>query len=127
MNERYEAQYAGWLNQEFRQPLCSTSQDEPVPRCSKFRLLPQCPRKIFVDTSEKSKRRKTGHLRELCYTNEFAFAALVSLKESGITDSTKLVEFFDYSNTCYKSYTDVLKFSFSFIDRKTTLMRKLWL
>lgn len=47
---------------------------------------------MFSDTSEKSKRRKTGHVRELAGHNELTFAAEVSRRESGQTDAAKLVK-----------------------------------
>jgi hypothetical protein len=69
-----------------------------------------------VDPSEKFKRRKIEHFRELACANELAFAALVSLKECGVADWAK---FFGCSSSWYMSYAHVQKF------RKNALMKKL--
>jgi hypothetical protein len=47
---------------------------------------------LFADTSKKSKRRKSGHHKELAGPNVLAFAAQISLQEFGKTDVAKLFE-----------------------------------
>ncbi|KAJ4437537.1 hypothetical protein ANN_17682 [Periplaneta americana] len=94
MKERFETKYGDWLSKEFEIPCYQIScpQDESNTSSSISVSSFGRPRKLFSESSIKSKRRKTEQLRKSGSTDELVFVTQVSLKSSGKTDAAKLIE-----------------------------------
>jgi hypothetical protein len=85
-------------------------------------LYPGCQRKLFADTSEKPKRRKTGHLRETagCNKSVLLLKSFFKLVKNAFITPTQYIKFPRTYKNMHK------KFSISDTDVKNTLMKKLW-
>ncbi|KAJ4452321.1 hypothetical protein ANN_03841 [Periplaneta americana] len=70
------------LGQEFKLPPCNKFHVEHVAGCSKLYSHPDRQRKLFSESSRKTKRRKTEHLREAVDPAALALATQISLKSS---------------------------------------------
>jgi hypothetical protein len=71
MRDRFKAQNASWLNLEFRRAQYVYLRTNMF-LASQKSVPPGRPRKLFMDTSEKLKKRKTGRIGEQDSPDEIA-------------------------------------------------------